>query len=99
VQWLTRTDDQVDDMMDIAEADIDALLVWLSIELSIVIGNENCSDREGVNNSISKHAGVVPRSSTLLFDGSLSDDEDELESCWNELSARWHVSKQYGRWL
>jgi hypothetical protein len=56
---MTIMDDQVDDMMDIAEAVIDALLVWLNIESSI--DNGNCSDGEGGNNSISKHTGVVPR--------------------------------------
>jgi len=56
---MTIMDDQVDDMMDIAEAVIDALFVWLNIES--LIDNDNCSDGEGGNNSISKHTGVVPR--------------------------------------
>ncbi len=68
VRKLAIIDDQVNDMMDIAEADRDALFVSLKID-SFKIR----SDVKGGNNSISKHVGVVFFSNRYLSD----DDETE----------------------
>ncbi len=68
VTKLAIIDDQVNDMMDIAEADRDALFVSLKID-SFKIR----SDVKGGNNSISKHVGVVFFSNRYLSD----DDETE----------------------
>ncbi len=68
VTKLAIIDDQVNDMMDIAEADRDALFVSLKIDSFKIF-----SDVKGGNNSISKHVGVVFFSNRYLSD----DDETE----------------------
>ena len=91
VKRLTNMDDQVNDMIDIAEADRDALLVRLKDDDSLnddwrIVAGEGDDE----NNLISKHFAVV-----FFTD---DDDDDETEWCADEPSWRWHVSKQEGRW-
>jgi len=63
-------DDDIDDMMDIAEEDSDVLVVWFDRESYTVDNGKN---------SISKHSIVVLRSSTNVFD----DDETEWSRRWH----------------
>jgi hypothetical protein len=63
-------DDQDDDMIVIAEAERDVLLVLLDIDSSTNINVDVIfSDEEGDNGLISKHVGVVTMSSTNFVSG------------------------------
>jgi len=79
-------DDQDDDMIVIAEAERDVLLVLLDIDSSTNISDEVIrSDEEGDNGSISKHGGVVTRPSTNFDRGDIGseelfDNEDDVEA-------------------
>ena len=87
---------------DIADEEIDVLFVSLGIESLIGRGgNENCSDREGVKSSISKHGWLVVWSRldfvvVVVVNEDWFDDADEMEWLLNEPSAKWHVLKQCG---
>ena len=63
-------DDQDDDMIVIADAERDVLLVLVNIDSSTNINDDVMgSDEEGDNGLISKHVGVVTMFSTSFDNG------------------------------
>jgi hypothetical protein len=74
-------DDQDDDMIVIAEAERDVLLVLLDIDSSTNISDEVIwSDEEGDNGSISKHGGVVTMPSTNFDRGDIGSEEELFDN-------------------
>ena len=91
-------DEQVDSMIDIADAEIDVLVVWLDMTSLKNTNNDKSSDFEDGKSSISKHDNwVVIRVCSIFVDNDVFDD-DKVEWYGNESSVEWHVSKQCGRW-
>lgn len=77
-------DDHDDDMIVIAEAERDVLLVLFDID-SLTNINDVCSDEEEDNGSISKHGGVVTRFSINFAregpgEEELFDNEDDARA-------------------